>query len=39
LQKEFRQCLIAFKFETSRELIEAAEALETCMKKRLIGLV
>jgi len=33
LQQELRQGLIAFKFETTRDLVEAAEALEACMKE------
>jgi hypothetical protein len=30
--QELRQGLIAFKFETTRDLIEAAKALKACMK-------
>jgi hypothetical protein len=33
LRQELRQRLIAFKFETTRDLVEAAEALEACMKE------
>jgi len=33
LRQELRQGLIAFKFETTRDLVEAAEALEACMKE------
>ena len=33
LWKESRQGLIAFKFETIRELIEATKAFEACLKE------
>jgi hypothetical protein len=33
LQQELRQGLLAFKFETTRDLVEAVEALEACMKE------
>jgi hypothetical protein len=33
LRQELRQGLITFKFETTRDLVEAVEALEACMKE------
>jgi len=33
LRQELRQRLIVFKFETIRDLVEIAEALEACMKE------
>jgi len=33
LQQELRQWLIAFKFETTKELIEMVEALKACMRE------
>jgi len=33
LRQKLRQGLIAFKFKTTRDLVEAAEALEACMKE------
>jgi len=33
LGQELRQGLIAFNFETTRDLIEAAKALKACMKE------
>jgi hypothetical protein len=38
LRQELRQGLIAFKFETTRDLVEVAEALKACMKEGQHGL-